>query len=95
VDEPLMLASAPCCSCGHYFFFDVDRVQTVLIDPATGRPPDVDEAGHPVEPEPGAMERSEGRPMCPKCAILLNGMLRQGGQEPRFDETDTSGVYSG
>lgn len=95
MDEPVIIATGACCVCSHYFLFDVDRVQTVLIDPATGRPADVDEAGNSVDPEPGAVERSEGRPLCPKCAIMLNGMLRLRGEAPRFSETDTSGVYSG
>lgn len=88
--RPAEFVLGPCAVHGGMFAYDPDRVPVVLIDPATGRPPDVDEAGHRREPEPGAVERSVTRPYCPPCAVRLNSAARAMGLDANFDETDTA-----
>lgn len=91
-DPPVLIAMGPCHVCGGIFGFDPDRVTSVLIDPETGRPPDVDEDGNFVdlETEAEGVARSSRRPVCPRCCKALNAELARRGQGPRFDETDTS-----
>jgi hypothetical protein len=92
-DPPVMIAYGPCHVHGGIFGFDPDRVTSVLIDPLTGCPPDVDPVtGLPVPvPDPARMARSVKQPVCPDCCRALNNILRGRGQPARFDETDTSG----
>lgn len=80
---------APCVICGKRFVFDPDRVPVVLVDPQTGRPPDVDSHGNRQEADPAAVERAETRPYCPNCARRLNIAAGQRGLPAHFDETDT------
>jgi hypothetical protein len=49
---------APCWACHQPFWFDVDTVPSVPIDPATNLPPDL--GGTPPE-------RAVRRPICPEC----------------------------
>ena len=91
---PVLIAMAPCHVHGGVFAFDPDQVQSVLIDPETGRPPDVDEAGYLLPPDPSQAERiarSVRRPICPACCKMLNEAARLRGLPAHFDETDTSG----
>lgn len=85
-----MIAFGPCCVCGNVFSFNPDQVPSILMDPETGRPPDVDENGHPTQPSPEAAARAVKRPYCPVCAKALNTERRARGEEPIFDETDTA-----
>lgn len=87
---PDMIAFGPCCVCGNPFPFDPDRVPSILMDPETNRPPDVNENGQHIQPSPEAVERSVKRPYCPVCAKALNTELRSRGEAAVFDETDTS-----
>ena len=52
MSEGFMIATGRCHLHGDLFEFDPDTVITVWIDPATGRPPDVDENGDKIDPGP-------------------------------------------
>jgi hypothetical protein len=95
MDEPVVVALGPCCTCGQFFEFDPDKVPSVSVDPVTNRPPDVDAAGLPCTAAPEALARVRQQPYCPSCARLMNGMLREQGKAPRFDETDTAAALYG
>lgn len=86
----MSFASGPCVIHGGYFAYDPELVPTVLIDPYTGRPPDVDETGQRCEPSPEAVARSLREPYCPGCARRLNAEAVRLGYDPVFDETDTA-----
>jgi hypothetical protein len=90
MSEPVTAALGPCFVHGGIFAFDPDRVPTVLVDPETGRPLDVDAAGRLCEPPPGALGRSQKRPYCPGCAKAMNAVRAAWGQSRIFDETDTA-----
>jgi hypothetical protein len=94
-DPPVMIAMAPCHLHGGIFSFDPDRVQSLLIDPATGRPPDVDEDNQRMDRDAPGVEEAFARSvqtfLCPACCKKLNELLAARGEPPRFDETDTSG----
>jgi hypothetical protein len=52
--------------------------KSLLIDPETGLPPDVDpQTGAQVEPSPEAVKRSKRRPICGSCLeqLLLEGCV--------------------
>jgi hypothetical protein len=89
----VIIAYAPCRVHRGIFGFDPDRVTSVLIDPVTDCPPDVDPATSlPVAvPDPARVARSYRAPICPGCCKRLNDALRHLGKDPAFDETDTSG----
>jgi hypothetical protein len=89
-----MVAVGPCFVHGGVFRYDPERVPTVLIDPDTGRPPDVGADAQPVTPDPAAVARAVARPYCPGCAVKLNAARRGRGQQPVFDETDTSRYWA-
>lgn len=73
------IAIDKCYIHGDYFAFNPDTVVSVLIDPQTGRPPDVDAQERHVTPEPGSVERSVKRPVCDDCTALVNARLRARG----------------
>jgi hypothetical protein len=92
---PVMIAYAPCFLHGGIFGFDPDRVQTIMIDPVTGTPPDVSPVtGETLDPDTALVKerlaRAVQRVLCPGCCTKLNAAARQLGIDPRFDETDTS-----
>jgi hypothetical protein len=96
VSEPAVtVALGPCFVHGGIFAFDPDRVPTVLIDPVTERPVDVDEHGNRFEPSAGALARVRKAPYCPVCARALNVMREEQGLPPFFDETDTAEALRG
>lgn len=74
-----MVVIGPCFSCQNPFMFDVDRVQSIPIDPETGTPPDM--GGDPA--------RAVRQPICPTCCRTANVERRQQGL-PLWDETDTA-----
>ena len=75
----LYLIDCPCC--GDYLAFSPEErhlLTVLLIDPATGLPPDIDpDTGAPCEPSAAAMERAQRRPLCGECRIsaLATGKL--------------------
>lgn len=87
--EEAVLAFGPCVVCDRPFSFDPDRVGSVLVDPETGRPPDVNAAGKRVQPSAEAVARSVRQPYCPRCARALNDASQAAGRGRPFDETDT------
>lgn len=89
-DPPVLIAYGSCWVGREFFGFDPDRVTSVLIDPETKRPPDVDASGQHVTPDPEATARSIRQPICPACCKKLNAVLVSRGEAPAFDETDTS-----
>ena len=88
--ETTELAVDACAVHGGLFAFDPERVPTVLIDPQTGLPPDVDAAGNWHEASREARDRSVARPYCPSCARELNAECRRRGDPAVFDETVTA-----
>lgn len=88
--DPAIIAIGRCFTCRKKFTFNPDRVPSVLIDPETNRPPDVDASGQRIDPSKAAIERSVKRPYCPYCAKTMNMLLRERGEAPVFDETDTA-----
>lgn len=92
--EPEVIALGQCCVHGGLFEFDPDRVPSVLVDPETGLPPDVNEAGQYREPTAEALARSRREPYCPACARGLNAEAARRSLPARFDETDTAAEVS-
>jgi hypothetical protein len=90
VPEITEFAIGTCAVHGGVFAFDPEQVPAVLIDPETGRPPDVDAAGHHCEASQEARNRSVARPYCPSCAREINAECRRRGMPAIFDETDTA-----
>ena len=76
------LATGTCYMHDGLFTFDPDTVPSVLIDPQTDRPPDIDEHGRPVEPDPAAIMRSVRQPICPDCVAKVNPARAAAGREP-------------
>jgi hypothetical protein len=68
-------ALGPCFACKQLFGFDPDTVPSVLIDPQTGKPPDVD-------PAPGGRERARREPLCPNCVAEINPQRAERGLPP-------------
>lgn len=89
-DPAVMAALGPCFIHGGLFMYDPYRVPSILVDPETGRPPDVTAEGQRCEPSPEALGRSARQPYCPDCAKRLNREARARGLPAHFDETDTS-----
>jgi hypothetical protein len=89
-NPPVLVAMGPCFVHGAVFLFDPDRVTSVLVDPVTGAPPDVD----PDPATPDMDDRVAGRyaGRSARCAASSSTTRRaaQGRGRP-FDETDTSG----
>jgi hypothetical protein len=56
----------------HYFEADPGTVMSVLIDPDTGRPPDIGEDGAPVPIDPDAVARCIQAFICPDCLAAVN-----------------------
>lgn len=94
MSDPVVIATGPCYIHGGLFSFDPVRVQTVWIDPVTGRPPDVDEDGAKLpDDDPvvvAGMGRAVQRFLCPDCCRALNFEAHRRGLPRHFDETDTS-----
>jgi hypothetical protein len=89
-NPPVLVAMGPCFVHGAVFLFDPDRVTSVLVDPVTGAPPDVDP--DPATPDmDDRVARSVRRPICPLCCKFLNDTAAAQGRGRPFDETDTSG----
>jgi hypothetical protein len=72
------VAIAPCWMCKVPFSFHPDLVTSVLIDPVTGRPPDL--GGDP--------DRAVREPLCPSCCKIANARRRLSGLE-LLDERDS------
>jgi hypothetical protein len=94
-DPPVLIATGPCYMHPGLFSFDPDRVVTIWVDPETDCPPDVDPVtlqpiSHDAPRFETRMARSVQQMICPACCKQLNDHLRAHGQEPSFDETDTS-----
>lgn len=93
-DPPVLIAYGPCWLHGGIFAFDPGRVVTILIDPVSDNPPDVDAQGHALDPDTPLVrervERSVQVMLCPACCRKLNAAARARGLPARFDETDTS-----
>ncbi|MFI6512916.1 hypothetical protein ACIBCT_35405 [Streptosporangium sp. NPDC050855] len=68
--------------CRKVFDFDPETVNSVLVDPETGLPPDTDpETRTPTRtPTPEELARSERMPICPECA---NKMRRRIAREQK------------
>lgn len=64
-----------CWLCKQVFMFNPDSVPSVLIDPVTGRPPDL--GGDPA--------RAQREPLCPTCVETVNP-LREARGLPPFTE---------
>jgi hypothetical protein len=87
---------APCGMCGRICAVDPATCPSVLIDPQTGRPPDVMEGGPggkgvliPLEEiDPAAVERSRAQPLCPRCIKALNDAYRKLGKDAPFADPD-------
>lgn len=82
-----MIALGTCWIHKQVFEFDPDTVITVLIDPQTGRPPDVDADGNPCRPEPGAVQRSVQQVICDPCMDRVNAGKRAAGY-PVFERAE-------
>jgi hypothetical protein len=77
----VMIGLGPCYLHGGLFEFDPDTVVTVLVDPQTGRPPDVGESGEPCTVDPAAEARAVQRPICDPCVeTKVNPALRDAGR---------------
>jgi hypothetical protein len=92
-DPAVLIAMGPCVVHGGLFQFDPDRVTSMLWDPVTDNPPDVDPVtDQPVSPpDPERVARSYQAPVCPACCKRLNEAARAQGLPAQWDETDTSG----
>lgn len=77
-----MFVTGSCFVHGGLFSFDQATVPSVLVDPETGRPPDVDQRGEPIEPDPVALGRSVRQPICPRCVAAVNPERAQRGLAP-------------
>jgi hypothetical protein len=78
---------APCGMCKTICTADPDTCPSVLIDPQTGRPADVTEAGELIpldQVAPEAMARSRREPLCPRCIKRVNDAYRATGQAAPF-----------
>jgi hypothetical protein len=64
------------------FEFDPDTVLTILIDPRTRLPTDVDADGNKITQDPAAIERSVQQPICPRCVALLDAEAVRRGMTP-------------
>jgi len=69
-----------CWSCKKPFTFNPVRVPSVMIDPKTNRPPDVDEDGSLREPSREEWDRSSREPFCETCIELVNEHRVERGQ---------------
>ena len=69
------IAYGPCYGCGLLFAFDPDRVTSILVDPHTGRPPNVDKHARRITPDPAALARAQRLPLCPGCVELRDRAL--------------------
>lgn len=69
-----ILAAEACGNpqCGRMVLFHPDLVPSILIDPATGRPPDVGEDNQPIPLTDEARARSVARPLCRPCVDAMN-----------------------
>jgi hypothetical protein len=76
------VAMAPCFIHGGVFGFDPEAVCSVLVDPETGRPPDVGPDGQAITPDPEAVQRSVRKPVCDDCMERANRARVAAGQAP-------------
>lgn len=77
-----VMAIGACANCHGSFGFCPECVTSIRIDPMTKRPPDVNEKGQVVTPDPEAMRRSTKEPVCPACTALMNQRRIKNGLEP-------------
>jgi len=77
-----MFAYGQCYTCGQPFTFNPDRVPSALVDPTTGRPPDVSENGVTVTPTREAVARSVRQPLCANCVERINARRALRGAAP-------------
>lgn len=89
-----MFVMGPCFVGGETFAFDPDTVPSILVDPQTGRPADVDAEGNQIELTEEVRARSVREPYCPACAKRLNADPRRRGM-PKFDERDSMEALHG
>lgn len=68
---------SPCWLCKRVFEFDLDTVPSIIIDPATDLPPDLDADSTQVVPDPAAVARSVKQPICPRCVRGFNARRRE------------------
>jgi hypothetical protein len=76
-----MIATGPCFACRRPFPYHPDLVASVLVDPVTGRPPDLG----------GAAGRARREPVCPSCCRRANPQRAAAGLE-LLDERDSLDV---
>lgn len=85
-DERSLSALGPCYVHGGIFEFDPDRVLSVMVDPVTNRPPDVDAEGNTIELSMedfrAAVDRAVKKPVCPDCVEKLNATRARRGLGP-------------
>lgn len=94
-DPAVLVAHTRCWFHGGIFACDPDRVTTVMVDPVTDNPPDVDPVtGQPLDHGSALVQervaRSRYEPLCPPCCKRLNDAAEAKGLGRPFDETDTS-----
>jgi hypothetical protein len=75
----VLIAISPCFACRAPFPYDPDRVPSVLVDPETGLPPDLNPDGTSRGPDADALRRSVRQPLCPPCCRRANGERRRRG----------------
>jgi hypothetical protein len=73
-----VVAFGRCWICRRTFSFHPERVTSVLIDPLSGKPPD-------LGGDPG---RARREPVCPSCCVRVNIERRDRGL-PLLDERDS------
>ncbi|MFC4118469.1 hypothetical protein [Nonomuraea zeae] len=56
-----------CYACKSTFSFDPQKVETMLVDPETNRPPGITALGTLRPALPDAVARSIDEPICPEC----------------------------
>jgi hypothetical protein len=84
MDEGKLVGMDVCYLHGQMFRFDPHTVVTVLVDPQTGWPPDVDENNQPCTPDSEAIKRAVKRPVCDACVERVNRTLASHGH-PRIE----------
>lgn len=71
-----------CHLCKELFEFNPHTVVSLSIDPQTNRPPDVDQDGKQIVPDPEALARMRRAEVCNQCTAELNEARARRGMPP-------------